>query len=124
MTVTAAVLSLVLGVVCVVAGVPKLLLSGTPTANLRRHGFGDGQIRFIGVAEAAAAAGLTIGIRYPSLGFVAAAGMVILLIGAVGCHIKWGDYTGTAADCANAMPAAVCAILAIATASTLVASGL
>ncbi|GAB09066.1 hypothetical protein GOARA_027_00290 [Gordonia araii NBRC 100433] len=122
MSVAAIALSLVLVVICLFAGLPKVVLRGMPTANLRRHGFGDGKIRFIGAAETAAAVGLLVGLRYHPIGIASAVGMTILLLGAVGYHVAWGDYTGDSADRANAMPAVVSAVVAIATVVTIVAS--
>ncbi|SER36764.1 DoxX-like family protein [Lentzea xinjiangensis] len=72
--------------------------------------------RLIGVVEAAAAAGLLIGLAWAALGVVAAAGVVLLMCGAVVFHLRAGDAAGRWA------PAAVLAVLAVVTLLLRVAS--
>ena len=60
--------------------------------------------RLIGVAELAAAAGILIGLWWHPLGLAAAAGMALLLLGAIIAHRK-------AADSAKEMAPAVLALL-------------
>jgi ABC-type transport system involved in cytochrome c biogenesis permease subunit len=60
--------------------------------------------RLIGVAELAAAAGILTGLWWHPLGVAAAAGMALLLLGAVITHRK-------AADSAKEMAAALVALL-------------
>ena len=68
MHIAATILSILLALVGLGAGVPKVLLKGT-SAELQSHmGLSTGLIRFIGLAEVAAAAGLVIGLFWPPLG--------------------------------------------------------
>jgi uncharacterized membrane protein YphA (DoxX/SURF4 family) len=60
--------------------------------------------RLIGVAELAAAAGILIGLWWHPLGLAAAAGMALLLLGAIITHRK-------AADSAQEVAPAVLALL-------------
>lgn len=93
MTIAAISLSVVLALASLGAGTPKALLKGDVPVQLQEHlNIGPGLIRFIGLAEVAAAAGLVIGIWWRPLGIAAAIGMAVLLIGATGFHAKAGDY--------------------------------
>ena len=49
------------------------------------------QYRLIGTAELAAAAGILIGLWWHPLGLAAAAGMALLLLGAISTHRKAAD---------------------------------
>ena len=93
MYLAAAILSVLLAFVALAAGAPKLALKGT-SAQLQSHmGLSAGLIRFIGVAEVAAAAGLVLGLFWRPLGIAAAVGFAALLIGAIGFHARVGDYS-------------------------------
>ncbi len=89
MYITAAVLSVVLALVAVAAGVPKALLKGDVSAGLQSHmGLSAGLVRFVGLAEVAAFVGLIVGLFWQPLGIAAAVGFGITMIGAVGYHAK------------------------------------
>lgn len=119
MSVTAIILSIVLAIASLGAGVPKALLKGEVPEQLHQHmNLSHGLVRFIGLAEVAAAAGLVIGIWWRPLGIAAAIGMAVLLIGATGFHAKAGDYADPKAR-GGAMAPIILALLAIATAVTL-----
>jgi uncharacterized membrane protein YphA (DoxX/SURF4 family) len=93
MTITAAILSILLAFVALAAGAPKVVLKGT-SAQLQSHlGLSAGLVRFVGLAEVAAAVGLVIGLFWRPLGVAAAVGLVVLFIGAIGFHAKAGDYS-------------------------------
>jgi hypothetical protein len=47
--------------------------------------------QLLGAAELAAATGILIGIRWPSIGVAAAIGMILLLLGALLTHRRAGD---------------------------------
>jgi hypothetical protein len=53
-------------------------------------------VRFIGLAEVAAAGGLIIGVFWQPLGIAAAIGFTITMIGAVAFHAKAGGYADPA----------------------------
>ena len=81
-----AVLSLLLFAVCLLPGAAKLL--GHPKMRDSATSFGIRwhHYRLIGTAELAAAVGLLIGLWWHPLGLAAAAGMAVLLTGAVITH--------------------------------------
>jgi hypothetical protein len=120
MYITAAVLSVLLALVALAAGTPKAMLKGDVSAGLQSHmGLSAGLVRFIGLAEAAAAVGLVVGLFWQPLGIAAAVGFGITMIGAVAFHTKAGDYADPAAR-GNAMAPIVLALVSAATAVTLV----
>ena len=92
MMIFAAVLSVLLAIVALAAGLPKVRLTGDIPAQLQAGGLSATLVRFIGLAELAAAGGLITGLFWPPIGVAAAAGFALLLIGAVGFHAKAGDY--------------------------------
>ncbi|MGD1221997.1 DoxX family protein [Streptomyces krungchingensis] len=90
---TAAIFSVLLALVTLAAGAPKILLKGAESAALQsRMGLSTDLIRFIGLAEVAAAGGLLIGLSWQPLGIAAAIGFAFTMIGAVGFHAQTGDY--------------------------------
>jgi uncharacterized membrane protein YphA (DoxX/SURF4 family) len=123
MYIVAAILSVLLAAVALGAGAPKVLLKGSVPAQLQSHmGLSTGLIRFIGLAEVCAAAGLIVGLFWRPLGIAAAVGFAVLLIGAIGFHAKAGDYadpktrtqaTAPIALAATAIAAAVTLTLAL-----------
>jgi uncharacterized membrane protein YphA (DoxX/SURF4 family) len=84
-------LSLLLAAACLVPGMAKVL--GHPRMRKAAAHFRIRwrRYRLIGVAEVAAAAGVLIGLWWHPLGVAAAAGMVLLLTGALIAHRKAGD---------------------------------
>ena len=83
--------SLLLATACLLPAAGKLL--GHPKMRQSAVHFGIGWRRYqlIGAAELAAAAGVLLGLRWHPLGAAAAAGMVLLLLGAVITHRRAGD---------------------------------
>jgi uncharacterized membrane protein YphA (DoxX/SURF4 family) len=119
MYIAAAILSVLLAVVTVAAGLPKVLLKGDVPAGLQSHmGLSAGLVRFIGLAEVAAALGLIVGLFWPPLGIAAAVGFAILMIGAIYFHARAGDYADPKMR-GPAMSPPVLTLVAIATAVTL-----
>jgi uncharacterized membrane protein YphA (DoxX/SURF4 family) len=119
MYITAAVLSVLLALVSLAAGAPKALLKGDVSAGLQSHmGLSAGLVRFVGLAEVAAAGGLIIGLFWQPLGIAAAIGLTITMIGAVGFHAKAGDYADPATR-GNAMAPIILTAVSVATAVTL-----
>ncbi|MDT5337705.1 MAG: hypothetical protein QOD90_3210 [Mycobacterium sp.] len=64
--------------------------------------------RVVGALEVAGAVGLAAGLVVPAIGIAAAAGLALLMIGGIGAHAR-------AKDLRNAGPAALLAVLAVAT---------
>ena len=83
--------SLLLAAACLLPAAGKLL--GHPRMRHSAAHFGIPWPRYqlIGVAELAAAAGILGGLRWHSLGLAAAAGMTLLLLGAVITHRRAAD---------------------------------
>jgi hypothetical protein len=83
--------SLLLAAACLVpaagklAGLPKMRRSAS------RFGIAWRRYRLIGVAELAAAAGILVGLFWRPAGLLAAAGMALLLLGALIAHFRAHD---------------------------------
>ena len=84
-------ISLLLAVACLLPAAGKL--TGQPKMRQSAAHFGIpwSRYRLIGVAELAAAAGIVIGLWWHPLGVAAAAGMAVLLVGAIVTHRKAAD---------------------------------
>src|SRR5438034_7725786 len=84
-------ISLLLTAACLLPAVGKL--TGQPKMRKSAAHFGIPwpRYRLIGVAELAAAAGILIGLWWHPLGVAAAAGMALLLLGAIIAHRKAAD---------------------------------
>jgi uncharacterized membrane protein YphA (DoxX/SURF4 family) len=121
MYIAAVILSALLALFSLAAGAPKAQLKGDVPEGLVAKGLSSGLVRFIGLAEVAAAVGLVVGIWWQPLGIAAAIGMVVLLVGAVMYHVKWGDYADSKSRNAAMAPVMFC-LIAIAAACTLAAS--
>jgi uncharacterized membrane protein YphA (DoxX/SURF4 family) len=85
------VLSLLLAAVCLIPAAAKL--AGHPKMRHAATHFGIAwpRYRLIGVAELAAAVGVLIGLFWRPLGLLAAAGMILLLVGALVTHRRARD---------------------------------
>ena len=79
-------LSILLAAACLVPGSAKLLGHPKMQKSAAHFGIPWHHYRLIGVAELAAAAGVLAGLWWHPLGVAAAAGMVVLLIGALITH--------------------------------------
>lgn len=75
-------------------------------------------VRFIGVAEVAATAGLVVGLFWQPLGIAATIGFGITMIGAAAFHAKAGDYANPDTR-GNAVAPTVLALVSAVTAVTL-----
>ena len=84
-------ISLLLAAACMAPAAAKL--AGHPRMRHAAAHFGIpwSRYRLIGVAELAAAAGILIGLWWHPLGVAAAAGMAVLLVGAIVTHRKAAD---------------------------------
>lgn len=74
-------------------------------------------VRFIGLAELAAAGGLIAGLFWRPIGIAAAAGFAVLLVGAVGFHAKAGDYSDPKTRGGAMAPIVLTVIAGVATAA-------
>ena len=102
------VLSVLLALELAATGAMKVIGTGTARANAEHLGVSLGLNRLIGVAELAAAAGLLAGIAVKPLAIVTAAAVVLLMVGAVGYHLKARDKV------AALLPAVITGLVAIA----------
>jgi uncharacterized membrane protein YphA (DoxX/SURF4 family) len=107
MNLAATILSVVLAVGFLGAGAIKLIGNKTSLEMRDRVNVGAQLWRVIGALEVAGAVGLLVGLAVPALGIAAAVGLSLLLIGAVGAHLR-------ANDARNAPPAVLLLLLALA----------
>ncbi|MFD7406014.1 DoxX family protein [Streptomyces sp. NPDC059866] len=117
----AVILSVLLALVLLAAAAPKVQLKGDIPGGLVARELSAGLVRFIGVCELIAAVGLVAGIWWQPLGIAAATGVAVLLLGAIGHHLKWGDYRDSATRSAALSPVLFLCV-AVAAAITLAAS--
>jgi hypothetical protein len=101
-------LSLLLVAVCVLPAAGKLLGHTKMRRSAGRFGIPWPRYRLIGVAELAAAAGVLTGLFWRPAGLAAAAGMTLLLLGALVAHRRAHDTI------ADAVPALVALAVTIA----------
>lgn len=102
------VLSALLAVTFLGAGVPKLIGAKQSLQMRDQLRIGADLFRVVGALEIAAAIGLIAGLAVPVLGIAAAVGLVLLLIGAIATHARVDDLKGAA-------PAAIVLVVAVAT---------
>ena len=84
-------ISLLLVAACLLPAVGKLTGHQKMRKSAAHFGISWSRYRLIGVAELAAAAGILIGLWWHPLGVAAAAGMALLLVGALVTHRKAAD---------------------------------
>lgn len=89
-------------------GLAKILGRAGMPERAAHVGLSAAAYRRIGVLEVLAALGLLVGLILPAVGIAAASGLVLLLLGAVGVHLRNGDEVRRVA------PAVVLAVLAAA----------
>ena len=108
MYIAATVLSILLALLLSATGIPKLLNGATARKNAAHLAISTSLSRLIGVAEIAAAIGLTAGMFIRPMGAVTAAAVVLLMVGAAIYHRRARDpLTATA-------PAIMTAVAAVA----------
>jgi DoxX-like family len=100
--------SLLLVAVCVLPAAAKLLGHPKMRGSADRFGIPWRRYRLIGVAELATAAGVLAGLAWRPAGLAAAAGMTLLLLGALATHRRAHDTV------ADAVPALVALAVTIA----------
>ena len=84
-------ISLLMTAVCLLPAAGKLLGQPKMRQSAEHFGIPWPRYRLIGVAELAAAAGILIGLWWHPLGLAAAAGMTLLLLGALITHRRAAD---------------------------------
>ncbi|MFI2649879.1 MULTISPECIES: DoxX family protein [Micromonospora] len=105
-------LSIILASVLLGVAVPKLVGQAGMRERMSHLGVSAGRTRVIGVLEAAAVAGLLLGLLWWPLGVAAAVGVVLLLLGAVGFHLRARDpFPMTVVPLVFALAAAALAVL-------------
>jgi hypothetical protein len=98
-------LAAVITLIFVLLGVAKVLALPPMRALATENGFSVEAYRGIGVLEIAGAIGVALGPAAPLLGGLAAAGLLLLLAGALITHVRTG------AEPRKAVPALICAVL-------------
>ena len=116
MFIATVVLSALLALGFVAAGLPKLLKRPSAVTNARHLGYSTAAFRLIGLVELAGAAGLAVGLWLWPLGVAAAAGLLVVCAGALRAHLRAKDSVQVFA------PALVFAVIAAATLIVRIAS--
>lgn len=93
MFIAAVMCSVLLGIAFLGTGFMKATGKPDVVEGLRRLDLSPFMVRTIGILELAGAAGLFAGLAAEWLGVAAATGLGLLMIGAVGFHVRAGDYT-------------------------------
>ena len=75
-------------------GLAKLAAAPPMRAAATHLGFTTAHYRGIGALELAGATGIALGALVPALGVAAAIGLILLMLGAVGAHVRNGDAVG------------------------------
>src|SRR5690242_21256461 len=96
-------ISLLLAAACLFPAAAKLTSHPKMRHGAAHFGIPWSRYRLIGVAELAAAAGILIGLWWHPLGLAAAAGMALLLLGAIVAHRRAGDSAKEAAPALAAL---------------------
>ncbi|MFJ8021448.1 DoxX family protein [Streptomyces sp. NPDC096311] len=91
MNVVSIVLAVLLAVFFLALGAAKVLALPKTRQMAAESGFSTTAYRALGVLEAAAAAGLLLGLSVPLLGSLADAGLLLLMAGALILHLRNGD---------------------------------
>jgi hypothetical protein len=86
-----AVLAVPVVTVFAVLGVLKVRAHPAMVARAEHVGFTAASYRYIGILELAGAAGVATGLAVPAIGTAAAAGLLLLLAGALTAHLRTGD---------------------------------
>ncbi|MER5663659.1 DoxX family protein [Streptomyces mirabilis] len=102
------VLAVLLAAIFLLLGAAKLAAVPAMRQAAAHVGMTTTHYRLLGALEVAAAAGLLTGLRITALGAAAAAGLILLMTGAVVVHLRSGD------PAARCLPAAVVGALAAA----------
>lgn len=91
MTIVAAILDIALAALFLFSGGRKLVGSTEVAAEAAHLSIVPGWYRAIGITEVGGAAGLLAGLAWAPIGIVAAAGLALLMLGAVVTHVRAGD---------------------------------
>jgi hypothetical protein len=84
-------LAIVLVAAFTLLGIAKLAALPAMRAAATHLGYTTEQYRLIGALELAGAAGIVVGSALPGIGIAAAAGLILLMLGATRAHIKNHD---------------------------------
>ena len=84
-------LAALIAVAFAVLGASKIRAVPSMQARAAHVGFSVGAYQRIGVLEVAGAAGVLLGFAIPPLGVLAAAGLLLLMVGALGAHLRQHD---------------------------------
>lgn len=91
MVITTVIASVLVALVAAASGIPKISGAAATVEEARHLGVPRIGYTAIGSLELAAAVGLLAGLAVAPLGIAAAAGLVLMMIGAVASHARVGD---------------------------------
>jgi uncharacterized membrane protein YphA (DoxX/SURF4 family) len=109
MTIAMIVVSTLLAIAVVASATAKLRQVPAVVDSMRHVGVSPSQIRLLAVLEVAGGVGLLAGLASALVGRLAAAGLVLYFLGAVGAHLRVKDRVQ------EMTPAAVLLLVAVAT---------
>ncbi|MER6386606.1 DoxX family protein [Streptomyces sp. NPDC001250] len=116
MFIATVVLTALLALGFVGAGLPKALAQPAAMSDAERFGYPVRAFRYIGLLELGGVAGLIVGLWYWPVGVAAAAGLLLVCGGALRAHLRAGDAPKALA------PAALFGVTAVAVLITRIAS--
>ena len=91
MSVPVIVLTVLVVLLFLAAGIPKITAAPRTVEQADHLGVPRGLYRLVGVLEVLGAAGVVVGLWLPWLGAAAGVGLVLLMLGAVGSHLRAKD---------------------------------
>ena len=94
MSIAYGIVGILLALILLASAVGKLALLTPLVDGLTRLGVPPGMFPYLAACEITGAIGLVIGLWYPPLGTVAALGVVLYFVGAVGAHLRKSDFKG------------------------------
>ena len=94
-------------------GVSKIARTASMRTRAAHVGFSAETYQLIGTAEVLGALGVVIGLAWTPIGYAAGAGLLLLLAGAVGAHLRSGDGPAEVAPAALFAAATVAYLLSL-----------
>ncbi|SDG88441.1 DoxX-like family protein [Sinosporangium album] len=104
------IVAVITAILFVLAGLPKLLAQPAMVTELGRLGVAPGFMRIVGLLEVLGGLGVLAGIWIGILGILAPAGLILVMLGAIGTHVRAGD---TANQTLRPLPLLILAIAAL-----------
>ncbi len=91
MTTVIVILSIILGVAAIAVGAAKVTEQKSMTQAADHVGVSRQNFQYIGGLEILGGVGVLLGMRFHNLGWLAALGLLVTMVGAVVAHLRKGD---------------------------------